>query len=121
MEDDPAYTLSSPDIVFLNSKKNPLEYLNQEETKKTDFSLYDQWKSQNYYFKVVRLDLYDNESLLFDQDYSNRSANITKVYKRAYKMLKKDLIKNKFSPCVVSNLQHQVILTKDTGIIYIFF
>ena len=73
--------------------------------------------------KVFRFDLteedeistYDSQSYLADNDARNSSyKNIVKVYQKAFKLLKKSLRKNKMTPCIVFNLRHSLIFTKDS-------
>ena len=43
------------------------------------------------------------------------------IFKKAYKMLRKDLKRKNFFPCVVANLENRLIMNKESDQIYIFF
>lgn len=70
---------------------------------------------------MVRLDLTNDDDEAPQVTNQTPKANITMIYKKAYKMLIQSLKKENLLPCVVNNLRHTLIQNKESDQVYIIF
>ena len=77
----------------------------------------EQWGNYQFYNKIIRVDLIEDDN---DNPVLTK-VNIVGIYLKAYKILKQDLKKKKYLPCVIYNLSHKIIQNKESDQVYIIF
>lgn len=75
-----------------------------------------EWQNFKFYFKIIRVDLVED-----DTDAILNNVNIVGIYLKAYKMLRQDLKRQGYLPCVIYNLSHKIIQNKESDQVYIIF